>query len=1272
MRKQPTLDEDGVLTIYFPTPTYIKCPVRSCNRAYMSTDWSTMKGSLKRHIKEDHRLVIPASRNMCTQCDNVIGKRPLLHACVRINDIYQVPSPPTPADHRCEICRARFTTKKGLNNHTAAHERKRRIEEAQRAVPFPTPNTKAERRRRLALINGQQADSSSSGTSSVPQSPQIQEPLTPPQNERLSDSESSPSSTSTQSGDNTEDSFIGSAGLNLSSSTNEDQIQPRAGNSETQAPTPQVQTAIPDNQPRIAHGEEPIASTSVRADQPETTAPHTNTNDLTGDNNGSPENPPHAMGQEQDQQGNTIIEEVPALHNLTQSIKDINSARCSELLWVRFERTLDEATSNIHRIVRIPDRTQARNNVQENVQDPENSSYIQKLYKRNRRQAMRSILGDKSERCSVEKNQVRQHFADTWTDRQFDENLYTPVDEQEEINNDPFTPREIRERLRKAENTAPGRDRITYNHWRAVDPDCTFLNEVFNCCKKYKRIPATWKDTVTVLIHKKGDKQLVENWRPIALCNTIYKLYTGCWATRLTKWLDDNKILSSAQKGFMPFDGVIEHNYIMNSLMREARKSRSELCIAWVDLTNAFGSIPHAAISRALECAGAGHDFVEIITNIYEDNSTTIITEDGPTDPIQIKSGIKQGCPISGLLFNIAIDPIIRKLQDDINDKHNVLAYADDLALIATSPGELQLKIDRAVEEANRISIQINTDKSATLHLSGKTPVGARPTQFTATGTPLRILLDGEAIQFLGCPVGYNILSNRTNLREIMDTGLKILTSKLTPWQRLDAIRTFFYPALNFSMRSGQYTKTEWDLVDRLIRAELKKTLSLPQEATNDFLHGSRKSGACGLPIAAEESDFALIDSAYKLLTSQDPITQQDAKKELNRTVLKRLRRAGDDADRGQFLSGSTAGDFTFGSNEVKNNWTTARQASKRQQIQWSFEDEEPTIICGDKTLKTGQRKAVLKTIRDLKQKSRDRRLKERPNQGKVMECVSACKESSHFLYTGEYTRFKDWRFIHKARLNLVPLNGAKPWITRPQEKRCRRCGTHDETLAHVICHCMRQAEGFQLRHNNIVSRIKAAAQAKHEVISENQAIAGTRLRPDLVITKNQRATIIDITIPFDNRLEAFQAAREEKLNKYAPIRTALLADYTQVDIEVVIVGALGSWDPANNRLIARLCSRRYAKRLRQLCVSDTIRWSRDIYMGHLTGEKEYTRPGGGVRNRAQQDEEARQDEDAELERPVHQETAPGSQDATPAATLGRENEDDARVPDEAPDPLEF
>ncbi|GFT18717.1 retrovirus-related Pol polyprotein from type-2 retrotransposable element R2DM [Trichonephila clavipes] len=176
------------------------------------------------------------------------------------------------------------------------------------------------------------------------------------------------------------------------------------------------------------------------------------------------------------------------------------------------------------------------------------------------------------------------------------------------------------------------------------------------------------------------------------------------------------------------------------------------------------------------------------------------------------------------------------------------------------------------------------------------------------------------------------------------------------------------------------------------------------------------------------------------------------------------------------------------------------------------------------------------------------------------MDCVIMSPASSHFLADGMYTRFADWRIIHKARLGLVPLNG-----------------------------------------------IKKAVAFKGTVLSENQVVGSDGLRPDLVAVIDNTVYIIDVTVPFENRRAAYQLAKQRKIEKY----TSLIPYFTghgfnRVQIVPIIVGSLGAWDPEND-ILKKVATNSYLRLLRKLCVSDCIRWSRDIYIQHLTGVQQYS-----------------------------------------------------------------
>lgn len=140
-----------------------------------------------------------------------------------------------------------------------------------------------------------------------------------------------------------------------------------------------------------------------------------------------------------------------------------------------------------------------------------------------------------------------------------------------------------------------------------------------NICLKRRRVPAALKKSTTILIHKKSDIAAIGNWRP-------YKLYTGCLAKRLKQWLIENSAINPCQKGFLLADGAFEHVHMLQR--QTARTGKSDCCVACLDVSKAFGEIPHNALLAATSANRAGRELVEIIVDIYTGISSTVAVDD--------------------------------------------------------------------------------------------------------------------------------------------------------------------------------------------------------------------------------------------------------------------------------------------------------------------------------------------------------------------------------------------------------------------------------------------------------------------------------------------------------------------------------------------------------------------------------------------------------------------------------------------------------------------
>ncbi|MDR3078594.1 MAG: hypothetical protein LBU15_00990 [Rickettsiales bacterium] len=107
----------------------------------------------------------------------------------------------------------------------------------------------------------------------------------------------------------------------------------------------------------------------------------------------------------------------------------------------------------------------------------------------------------------------------------------------------------------------------------------------------------SWKEARTILLHKKGDCEVIGNWRPISITNCAYQIFT-CLLTRVFQDINARYgIFTYPQKGFIKkTNGCSEHGIMLNELFLDARRGHNGLVMTTIDFTNAFGSVPHQLI----------------------------------------------------------------------------------------------------------------------------------------------------------------------------------------------------------------------------------------------------------------------------------------------------------------------------------------------------------------------------------------------------------------------------------------------------------------------------------------------------------------------------------------------------------------------------------------------------------------------------------------------------------------------------------------------------
>ena len=176
------------------------------------------------------------------------------------------------------------------------------------------------------------------------------------------------------------------------------------------------------------------------------------------------------------------------------------------------------------------------------------------------------------------------------------------------------------------------------------------------------------------------------------------KSYAAVWARRLAEWARKTRAVSPPQKGFIPGEGCLEYSFLMRSLTEDAHRKRKFLHLVFFDLKNTFGSIPHQLLWFSLQRLGLPSEMMDVFRDVYQGSLFNVCTEDGLTDGIPQGWGVKQGCSLSPLLFNLAIEGLLRGIESssargysfspDLEVKD--MSYADDLAIAASSEEDVR------------------------------------------------------------------------------------------------------------------------------------------------------------------------------------------------------------------------------------------------------------------------------------------------------------------------------------------------------------------------------------------------------------------------------------------------------------------------------------------------------------------------------------------------------------------------------------------------------
>ena len=241
-----------------------------------------------------------------------------------------------------------------------------------------------------------------------------------------------------------------------------------------------------------------------------------------------------------------------------------------------------------------------------------------------------------------------------------------------------FTEEEMASLLSKMPNTAPGPDGIPYAFWKRLiriltglqdsdSPPRTFW-DVFSKLTKDIAMRgssrAGFKDANISLFYKKGDPTLVSNYRPISSMNTDCKMYTNLVNARLAPWAVSK--LHPDQKGFVPGRLMNEHTRLASEVAHLCDATGTLGFIVGLDQAKAYDRVDQLWLIKVLSAFGLPANLILLISDITDGCRSCVRINSGYSPYFSLKRGVRQGDPLSCLLFNFSIEPLAIKLREQV------------------------------------------------------------------------------------------------------------------------------------------------------------------------------------------------------------------------------------------------------------------------------------------------------------------------------------------------------------------------------------------------------------------------------------------------------------------------------------------------------------------------------------------------------------------------------------------------------------------------------
>ena len=282
------------------------------------------------------------------------------------------------------------------------------------------------------------------------------------------------------------------------------------------------------------------------------------------------------------------------------------------------------------------------------------------------------------------------------------------------------------------------------------------LTVLYNKVKKSGSFPPGWNKGRVALIHKRGQRELLGNYRPLTVIVSLSGLYSKLLNERLRCVVEEHGLLGEIQNGFRKGRNGSDNSFILDTILWKQKALRKNVHVAFIDLVKAYDTVDRDILWSKLSGFGFGGEFLSTLKSIYSGDSVQAVVNGVSTRPVYLRRGLRQGCSLSPLLFALYIADMGQAITLSAEGFRvgNVIVsrlfFADDLVLVARDAEGLLRLLSLTKRHADLIKMEINTGQDKSEVISPDGAEGDLWQVMDASGSPVLSLRQVPKYKYLG------------------------------------------------------------------------------------------------------------------------------------------------------------------------------------------------------------------------------------------------------------------------------------------------------------------------------------------------------------------------------------------------------------------------------------------------------------------------------------------------------------------------------------------